>query len=209
MRPWTLLLKRVAFCSNTATRRRLTPKTLKNSFQKLCDSARSDVTSAHSLAKARARARISLRLKGMRIPLCGRIQARRLGWPYQPSVLASSAAGLIRPTQPTFSLAVSRRTWLGSLLATLDWCVLPITVNRSASPHEDPPRRRDRAGGTTGPRAPAGIARGGAGGGAHAAAAGAAASRAREAGGGLRRAACGCALGIGRASCRERVCQYV
>src|SRR3546814_2251882 len=63
----------------------------------------------------------------MRIPLCGRIQARRLGWPYQPSVLASSAAGLIRPTQPTFSLAVSRRTWLGSLLATLDWCVLPIT----------------------------------------------------------------------------------
>src|SRR3546814_12551284 len=107
-------------------RHRLTLTALKDSFQKLCDSARSDVASAHSLAKARARALISLRLKGMRIPLCGRIQARRLGWPYQPSVLASSAAGLIRPTQPTFSLAVSRRTWIGSLLATLDWCVLQI-----------------------------------------------------------------------------------
>src|SRR3546814_46224 len=117
------------------------------------------------------------------------------------SVFASSAAGLIRPTQPTFSLSVSRRTWPGSLLATLDWCVLPITLNRSASPHEDPPRRCDRTGGTAGPRAPAGIARGGAGGGAHAAAAGAAASRAREPGGGLRRAACGCALVGG--GCRD------
>src|SRR3546814_3702279 len=46
--------------------------------------------------------------------------------------------------------------------------------------HEDPPRRRDRTGWSAGPRAPAGIARGGAGGGAHATAAGAAASRARE-----------------------------
>src|SRR3546814_17071598 len=101
----------------------------------------------------------------MRIPLCGRIQARRLGWPYQPSVLASSAAGLISPTQPTFSLAVSRITWLGSLLATLDWCVLPLTVKRSASPHEDPPRRRERASGITGQRAPAGNAGGWAGGG--------------------------------------------
>src|SRR3546814_27409 len=89
----------------------------------------------------------------------------------------------------------------GSLLATLGWCVLPITVNRSASPHEDPPRRRDRTGWTAGPLAPAGIARGGAGGGAHATAAGAAASRAREPGGGLRRAACGCVLVGG--GCRD------
>src|SRR3546814_15237191 len=77
-----------------------------------------------------------------------------------------------------------------------------VNLTPFLSPHEDPPRRRDGIGWATGPRASAGIAWGGAGGGAYAAAAGAAASRAREPGGGLRRE-------IGRASCRERVCQYV
>src|SRR5690606_14220687 len=48
----------------TATLRRFLPKTWKKSFQKLCASARSEVSPSHSRAKARARSRISLRLSG-------------------------------------------------------------------------------------------------------------------------------------------------
>src|SRR5690606_11055293 len=62
IRPACLPVNRLAFCSYTATLRRFFPKTWKKSFQKVCASARSEVSSSHSLAKARARSRISLRL---------------------------------------------------------------------------------------------------------------------------------------------------
>src|SRR5690606_780431 len=71
MRPWALPAKRLAFCSYTATLRRFLPKTWKKSFQKLCASARSEVSPSHSRANARARSRISLRLSGTgRSPGC-------------------------------------------------------------------------------------------------------------------------------------------